>query len=234
MKHLIALAVFFATLLPVIAPAATKKLEHRAWLGGEFKQAKRGGDAYSATRVGAFPRDLKQRAGVFVSAVHPETPLATASLAAGDLILALDGKPVTSPKALERAVESRAPGDTVRLSVYRDGEIEERTATLGIESYEHWRTLSVGLMLTSKIDLVPNPEFSALALGFKRKNERIDLRSPEVEFFRRHRRGSRGERGVPGRESWQAWCVLFSLGGHKQIVSQEPFAAGTSPRASLR
>ncbi len=142
----------------------------------------------------------------------------------GDLILALDDKPVTSLKALLRGVESRAPGDTIRLSVYRDGDVEERKATLGIESYEKWRTLSVGLMLTSKIDLVPNPEFSAVAVGFNRHNERIDLRSPEVEFFRRHRKGSRGERGIAGRESWQAWCVLFSLGGHKQIVSQEAFA----------
>lgn len=233
MKHLLPLVVSLGLLLPALANAAPKKLEHRAWLGGEFKLAKRGGEAFSATRVGAFPRGLKQRAGIFVSASHPETPLASAGIVAGDLILALDDKPVISLKALQRAVESRAPGDTIRLSVFRDGDIDERTATLGIESYEHWRTLNIGLMLTSKIDLVPNPEFSAVALGFNRRNERIDLRSPEVEFVRRHRKGPADYRGVTGRESWQAWCVLFSIGGHKQIVSQEPFAP-EKQRASLR
>lgn len=233
MKRPLALILSLGLLIPLLTSAAPKKLEHRAWLGGEFKLAKRGGEPFSPTRVGAFPRDLKQRAGIFVSAAHAETPLATAGIVAGDLILALDDKPVTSLKALQRAVESRAPGDTIRLSVYRDGDVEERTATLGIESYERWRTLSVGLMLTSKIDLVPNPEFSAVALGFNRRNERIDLRSPEVEFFRRHRKGSNGERGIAGRESWQAWCVLFSLGGHKQIVSQES-SAPEKERASLR
>lgn len=233
MNHFFPLVVSLSLLFPIVANAAPKKLEHRAWLGGEFKLAKRGGEPFSPTRVGAFPRDLEQRAGIFVSAVHPETPLASAGIVAGDLILALDDKPVTSLKALQRAVESRAPGDAIRLSVYRDGDIEERTATLGIESFERWRTLSVGLMLASKIDLVPNPEFSAVALGFNRRNERIDLRSPEVEFFRRHRKGSHGERGIAGRESWQAWCVLFSLGGHKQIVSQESFAP-EKQRASLR
>ncbi len=233
MKHYFPLIVSLGLLLPIVANAGPKKLEHRAWLGGEFKLAKRGGEPFSPTRVGAFPRDLEQRAGIFVRAAHPETPLASAGIVTGDLILALDDKPVTSLRALQRAVESRAPGDTIRLSVYRDGDIEERTATLGIESYERWRSLSVGLMLNSKIDLVPNPEFSAVALGFNRRDERIDLRSPEVEFFRRYRKGSGGERGMPGRESWQAWCVLFSLGGHKQIVSQEPFAP-EKQRASLR
>lgn len=233
MKQILPIVAALALLVPSLANAGPKKLEHRAWLGGEFKLAKRGGEPFSPTRVGAFPRDLKQRAGIFVSAVHPETPLATAGVVTGDLLLAIDDKPVTSLKALQRTVESRAPGDTIRLSVYRDGEVEERTATLGIESYEHWRTLSVGLMLTSKIDLVPNPEFSAVALGFNCRNERIDLRSPEVEFFRRHRKSPDGYRGVTGRESWQAWCVLFSLGGHKQIVSQEPFAP-EKQRATLR
>jgi hypothetical protein len=126
-------------------------------------------------------------------------------------------------KAMQRAVESRSPGDTIRISVYHDNGVNERKATLGIESYEHWRNLGFGLMLTSKLDIVPDPEFSVLLLGFNRRNERIDLRSPEVEFIRRHHKWLDGHRGVTGRESWQAWCVLLSLGAHKQIVSQESF-----------
>ena len=233
MKRFLPLALSLGFLLPFLANAAPKKLEHRAWLGGELKLAKRGDEAFSPSRIGAFPRDLKQQAGIFVNAAHPETPLAIAGIVTGDLILSLDDKPMTSLKTLQRSVESRAPGDTIRLTVYRDDNIEERTATLGIESYECWRTLVFGLMLTSKIDLVPNPEFSALVLGFNRCNERLDLRSPEVEFFRRHAKSPGGYRGIAGRENWQAWCILFSLGGHKQIVSQELFAS-EKQRTSLR
>ena len=226
MKQFLPLVLSLGLLLPVGATAAPKKLEHRAWLGGEFKLAMRGGEVSSATRVGAWPRDIKQRAGIFVSAAHQGTPLANAGVMTGDLILALDGKAVTSLKALHGAVESRAPGDIIRLSVYRDGDIEERTATLGIESFERWRSLSFGLMLTHKIDLFPNPGFSAVVIGFNRRNERLDLRSPEVEFFRRHAKSPGGHRGIAGRENWQAWCLILSLGAHKQIVSQEPSVGG--------
>lgn len=225
MKRLLPLAVTCALLIPMFGVAAPRKLHQRAWLGGEFKLAKHGGDPVSSTHIGAFPRDLDQRAGIYVAAVHPETPLAAAGVMTGDLVLALDGRPVTSLKALRSAVESRVPGGTIRLSVYRDGDIEERTATLGVESFERSRNIGVGLMLTHKIDLVPNPDFSAAALGFHRRDQRIDLRSPETEFYLRHRKGAGGQRGVSGNEGWQAWCVLFSFGSHKQIVSQEIFTA---------
>lgn len=223
MKRLRLILALLGLILPVMATGGPRKLEHRAWLGGELKLAKPGAEMFSETRVGALPRDLKQRSGIFVSAVHPGTPLAAAGVLAGDLILAIDDKPMTSMKAIQRAVESRSPGDTIRISVYHDNSVNERKATLGIESYEHWRTLGFGLMLASKFDIVPDPGFSVLLLGFNRRNERIDLRSPEVEFIRRHHKSLDVNHGVTGRESWQAWCVLLSLGAHKQIVSQESF-----------
>jgi PDZ domain len=226
MKRLLPFAVIIALLIPTLGVTAPKKLHQRAWLGGEFKLAKPGGELFSPTRLGAFPRELDQRAGIYVAAVHSETPLAASGVTTGDLLLALDGRPVTSLKALRSVVESRDPGDTVRLSVYHDGNIEERTATLGVESFERSRNIGVGLMLSHKIDLVPNPDFSAVALGFHHRDRRIDLRSPETEFYLRHRKRKDGQRGISGSEGWQAWCVLFSFGSHKQIVSQELSSPG--------
>ena len=233
MKQILPLVATIALLFPASGVTAPKKIHQRAWLGGEFKLAKRGGEPFSSDRVGAFPKSIEQRAGIFVAAVHVQAPLAVAGVATGDLILALDDRPVTSLKALRSVVESRAPGDTIRLSVYRDGDIEEHTATLGVESFEQSRNIGVGLMLSHKIDLVPNPDFSAVALGFHRRDQRIDLCSPEAEFYLRHRKGAGGKRGVAGSEGWQAWCVLFSFGSHKQIVSQELFAP-EKQRAALR
>lgn len=233
MKPIIALALSLTLFAPAAVIAAPKKLHQRAWLGGEFKLATRGGEPVSPTRVGAFPQELQQHSGVFVSAVHAGTPLAAAGVVVGDLIIGLDDRPVTYAKALRSAVEARAPGDRIRLAVYRDGSTEEHRATLGIESYERSRNIGLGLMFSSKIDLVPNPDFSAIAVGFNHRDRRVELNSPEVNFFLRHRRGKGHEMGLAGDEGWQAWCVIFSFGSHKRIVSQELFDSEKS-RASLR
>jgi S1-C subfamily serine protease len=65
-------------------------------------------------------------AGVVVDAVYPGGPAAQAGLqgtetGGGDVIEAIDGRPVTSLTDLLADVDRRRPGDTVRLSVLRDG-----------------------------------------------------------------------------------------------------------------
>jgi S1-C subfamily serine protease len=49
----------------------------------------------------------------------------------GDLIVALDGKPVTSADDLMLLLETRNPGDRVRVTVERDGRRREVVAVLG-------------------------------------------------------------------------------------------------------
>ncbi|HSJ94776.1 MAG TPA: PDZ domain-containing protein, partial [Gaiellaceae bacterium] len=43
----------------------------------------------------------------------------------GDIVTALDGEPVASAEDLQRAVGAHRPGDTVTLTVVRDGETRE-------------------------------------------------------------------------------------------------------------
>jgi S1-C subfamily serine protease len=68
--------------------------------------------------------------GVVVVQVTPGMPAAAAGLAPGDFIVAIDGKPVTSAAQLVNRLDERKAGDTVRLTVQRDGKPLELKATL--------------------------------------------------------------------------------------------------------
>ena len=68
--------------------------------------------------------------GVAVAKVTPGTPAAASGLVPGDVIVAFDGKPVTSAAQLVNRLDEHKVGDTVRLTVQRDGKPVELTATL--------------------------------------------------------------------------------------------------------
>ena len=68
--------------------------------------------------------------GLIVGEVAGDSPAAAAGLHTGDIITAIDGEPVAGVKALREAVGARKPGDTLRLSILRDGETHEIGATL--------------------------------------------------------------------------------------------------------
>lgn len=77
--------------------------------------------------------------GLVVMDVVEGSPAATAGLAQGDLIMAIDGEGLDSPQALVEAIQRRNPGEHVTLSVVRprsgaDREIEVR---LGEHPDEH-------------------------------------------------------------------------------------------------
>ena len=49
----------------------------------------------------------------------------------GDLIMAIDGRSADSSAALDRATRGKKPGDTVVLTVYRDGRTLKISVKLG-------------------------------------------------------------------------------------------------------
>ena len=84
--------------------------------------------------------------GIAVTEVRDGTPAEQAGLRAstgtttvdgeevptgGDVIVALDGEPVTSSAELQSAIDAQQPGDTVTLTVLRDGERKTIDVTLG-------------------------------------------------------------------------------------------------------
>ncbi|WP_062069588.1 S1C family serine protease [Demequina sediminicola] len=62
--------------------------------------------------------------------VTPGLPAAEAGIEPGDVITAIDGRPITQVDELVVAIRAQSPGDDVVLTVLRDGEQEDITVTL--------------------------------------------------------------------------------------------------------
>ncbi len=75
--------------------------------------------------------NVKKAEGAVVSDVAPDSPGSKAGLVVGDVITAFDGKPVTDAGELQMETSQKQPGDTIHLSVNRNGKTEDITVTLG-------------------------------------------------------------------------------------------------------
>ncbi|GAB5376115.1 MAG: Do family serine endopeptidase [Acuticoccus sp.] len=69
--------------------------------------------------------------GALVTEPQDGSPADKAGIRTGDAILSVDGETVDGPRDLARTISGRAPGDTVALSVWRDGKQVEVEVTLG-------------------------------------------------------------------------------------------------------
>jgi len=68
--------------------------------------------------------------GLTVSFVIADSPADKAGLKRNDVITAVDGNAVSDMEALLNALEGKQPGDTVALSIARDGNAQDVTVTL--------------------------------------------------------------------------------------------------------
>ena len=69
-------------------------------------------------------------AGLRVTQVVPNSPAATAQIKPGDLIKAIDKKPLTSLQQLSEATRNRRPGDRIPFTIQRNKETKEVVVTL--------------------------------------------------------------------------------------------------------
>ena len=74
---------------------------------------------------------LAAESGAYVAAVSQGSGAEAAGLQEGDIITALDGEPVEGASDLMLAVRGKNPGDTVKLTVNRNGQEQELSVTLG-------------------------------------------------------------------------------------------------------
>ena len=88
--------------------------------------------AYLGVRLqnGSASDGSATRAGAEIASVEPNTPAADAGLKQGDVVVAADGQPVDSADSLVGYIREQAVGSNVKLTVLRDGQSTDLTATL--------------------------------------------------------------------------------------------------------
>jgi putative serine protease PepD len=82
--------------------------------------------------IGANVRATASRDGATVESISPGAPASDAKLEVGDVILKIDGKPVTGSIDLVVAIRSHVPGEKVTLTVKRGGKISQ--VEVGLDS----------------------------------------------------------------------------------------------------
>ncbi|HYF08492.1 MAG TPA: DegQ family serine endoprotease [Acetobacteraceae bacterium] len=106
----------------IVEDLRTQGRVERGWLGVSLQPL----DPELARALG-----LPQAQGALIRGVEPGSPAARAGLRAGDVVVALDGRPVEDPRELAGVVAQARPGREVALTVLRDGQRREQTVALG-------------------------------------------------------------------------------------------------------
>jgi hypothetical protein len=222
--HIIAVIAISLTLAtgcsgPAGKQTSDKPTLERGWIGGEFKTTRK-----------VAPESPRQC--VYVKQLYQNTPAEQAGLQTGDVILKINERSIESLKDFRSVIDGLSPGGVARLEILRAGETMALPVTVGRETYHQWHAIQLGLQLSSKLDLWPDPEFSLAPVArYDRVADRLELTSPEV-LLSQHTED--GERGIHSREGWHAWFVIFGAGAHKRILTQEIVAAGEESRPVIR
>jgi serine protease Do len=92
---------------------------------------------YLGVQIQAVTKDvadavgLTDAQGALVAAVSDDTPAAHAGIKTGDIVTAVGGEAVKTPKDLSRLVADMSPGAKQTLTVWRDGTSAELNVTIG-------------------------------------------------------------------------------------------------------
>jgi putative serine protease PepD len=80
--------------------------------------------------VGVFLNG-SSRGGAQITSIQAGSPAASAGLQQGDLVTAIDGKPISSTQQFIETVDTFSPGQAIKLTVKRNGSTQTVTLTLG-------------------------------------------------------------------------------------------------------
>jgi serine protease Do len=106
---------------PVIDDLITKGYVSRPYMGISL---------VTVTSAIANYYGLGTATGAFISQVGQTSPAATAGLKAGDVIIAIDGKSISSSDDALKAIRSHSIGDTIQVSYYRGKSLQSASVTL--------------------------------------------------------------------------------------------------------
>lgn len=106
----------------VLAQIVEDGFVRRGWLGIETQDM-------TADLARAFK--LTETKGVIIASVLRESPGAKGGLRVGDIIESLDGNKVEDTARMMAAIAAKAPGEQIRLQVFRSGRAQTLELTLG-------------------------------------------------------------------------------------------------------
>jgi serine protease Do len=106
---------------PIVAELRAKGHIDRGWLGVALRDTD---ETSSGPSSGPS-------SGIVIAVVERNSPALRAGLRAGDVVIAVNGDPVDSSRALIRAVAAVPPGNNVRLRVRRQGRELDIPVTVG-------------------------------------------------------------------------------------------------------
>ena len=101
-----------------------KPAGERVWIGVTFDSID---SATAAVQIGVAP-DTR---GAAVVAIFADSPASKAGLREGDVVVAIDGRPVRSTAAISKALGAHKPGDSVVLDVVDQSGPRRVTVTVG-------------------------------------------------------------------------------------------------------
>ncbi|MBO0751002.1 MAG: Do family serine endopeptidase, partial [Bradyrhizobiaceae bacterium] len=110
------------TVKTVIAQLKDHGTVTRGWMGVQIQPV---------TSEIAESLNLSKARGALVAEPQPGSPAYKAGIKAGDVIVSVNGEPVTDSRNLVRRISSLAPGTSVRLGIIHAGKEDTITLTLG-------------------------------------------------------------------------------------------------------
>jgi serine protease Do len=142
---------------------------------GRVRRGAVGVSAQTITPVLAEALGLSDPAGVIISDVEPDGQGARGGLQPGDLVLALDGKPMENGRQFRVNLYTRPIGDVVRLDVQRGGERKSVSLTIAEREDDPSRLAEL-----AAIQQEPIPELGFIVVDLTERIAKLlpDLRTP--------------------------------------------------------
>lgn len=117
-------------------PANMAKIVVEGALDGGIKRPWIGADGQAVTAEIARSLGMARPEGVLISDVYPGGPAASAGIARGDVVLAIDGFAVDNPQGMRYRVVTKKAGDIARVRYARQGQTREASVRIALPSDE--------------------------------------------------------------------------------------------------